>query len=140
MRTCAPSRGRELPSADGVAVALEYTRERVLLAMGPAILLQASPIPWWRRGVAVATAASPPIAGGRVRRLHGRSHAMLALTCGSPEDEGAAAGPITRSNDPGPRRLDHARAPYSAGAPYHAHDPALPRVGARHLLDSFLAP
>lgn len=136
--------------ADGVAyhgVAWRIHRERVLLAgWGRAILLQLAH-PKVARGVAEHSAFTTE-PWGRLRRLHRTLHAMLALTFGTAEEAGAAAGRINGIHDRvhGDRvhadRVSGQPEEEAGGAatrePYSAHDPVLLAWVHATLLDSFL--
>lgn len=96
-----------------------------LLGWGPAILMQFAH-PLVAAGVADHSifAAHPEQRWGRLRQTVA---AMLALTFGTEDEAGRAAGGINAIHDRVHGALPEAVGPFPAGTPYSAHDPALLR-------------
>lgn len=125
------------PPAGAGGATRSVNRERVLLlGWGRAVLLQLAH-PLVAAGVAEHSRvlAGP---GGCWRRLHRTLGAMLALTCGAPEDAARAARAINAAHARVRGCLGESAGGFAAGTAYAALDPALLLWVHATTLDSFL--
>ncbi|MGH7332615.1 MAG: oxygenase MpaB family protein, partial [Candidatus Rokuibacteriota bacterium] len=118
-----PIRLPDVPAGAGTAA---WTLQReiiLLLAWGPAILLQVAH-PLVARGVADHSAFRTE-RRGRARRLRRTVDAMQQLCFGSERQALAAAARINAIHDCVHGQLPETAGIFAAGTPYSAHDPAL---------------
>ena len=118
-----PIGSRDAPPGACAAAWMLQREIALLLAWGPAILLQFAH-PLVARGVADHSAFRTE-RWGRARRLHRTLEAMLQLCFGTEREALAAAARINAIHDRVHGRLSHAAGIFPKGTPYSAHDPAL---------------
>ncbi len=130
--------GPGLGSSDrpaGVASAARKIHSEVVLLLGwgrAILLLLAHPL------VACAIADHSAYHAHRLRRLHQTLDAMLALTCGTPEEVDRVSRAVNAAHQQVRGKLRESAGIFPAGTEYSARNPALLRWVHATLLDSFL--